>query len=225
MLAEALAARWPIEAIVLREGCVLEATETAPWPVFVAEASTFDRITSQTNPEGVLAVLPFPSDIHWEPSPLPQLPAGPGYLLEDLQDPGNLGTIIRTADWFGFGHVVCSKGCVDLLNPKVLRSTMGSFFRMQVQYADNFDQLVEENLDRCWAADMGGVSLAQASLTPQDWLLLGNEARGLSPHWRERTELRKVHIPGKGGAESLNAAMAAGICGWELYRRGQELID
>lgn len=220
MLAEALATHWPIEAIVLREDRREHRPTTGDWPVYLTDAATFERISTQTNPEGVLAVLPFLPQRTWEPALLPRLPEGPGYLLEDLQDPGNLGTIVRTADWFGFRHIVCSKGCVDLLNPKVLRSTMGSFFRVSVQYAANFDALVEAHLDTCWAADMTGPSLAEAAIQPQDWLLIGNEARGLSPHWRDRADLRKLHIPGAGGAESLNAAIAAAICGWQMFQRG-----
>jgi TrmH family RNA methyltransferase len=222
MLSEALRANWLIEAIVLRADRSETAPDTGPWPTFVADAQAFARISSHSNPEGVLAVLPFPSDPPWIASPMAQLPTGPGFLLEDLQDPGNLGTIIRSADWFGFKQVICNKGCVDVLNPKVLRSTMGSFFRVHVAYADSFEALLSEQADRFWATDMQGQSLSAAPLQPDDWLLIGNEARGLSPTLGQLPGLRRLHIPGAGGAESLNAAMAAAICGWQLFQRGPQ---
>lgn len=222
MLAEALRAQWPIEAVVLRSDRVAQPPPTGGWACYQVEPAAFARLSTQTNPEGVLAVLSFPATAHWEPDELVQLPPGPGFLLADLQDPGNLGTIIRTADWFGFGGVLCSQGCVDVLNPKVLRSTMGSFFRVQVQYVSNFEALLTQASTRCWAADLQGEPLDQAALQPQDWLLIGNEARGLSSALRDLPGLRRLHIPGAGQAESLNAAISAAICGWQLFQRGRQ---
>lgn len=217
MLQEALRAGWDIEAVILAERRAAEAQRFAPHPTYLAEAAQFRQLTQQPSPEGVLAVLPFPPRASWNLPPEASLPPGPGFILEDIQDPGNLGTLIRTADWLGFRAVVCSKGSVDVLNPKVLRSTMGSFFRMPVYYRPDLAADLELLIPHCWAADMEGIPLPEAPFGPQDYVVIGNEARGLSEQLRQLPGLRRLHIPGRGGAESLNAAMAGAMIGWQLF--------
>ena len=134
-----------------------------------------------------------------------------------MQDPGNLGTLIRTADWLGFRSIVCSKGSVDVLNPKVLRSSMGSIFRVSVYYRANLTADIEAAASRCWAADMDGQALQEVSFGAKDYIVLGNEANGLSPDLRTPSGLRRLHIPGKGGAESLNVAIAGAMIGWQMF--------
>ncbi len=217
MTQEAQQAHWEIEAIVLHERRAQEAARYAGQPLYLAGEAAFRALTQQPSPEGVLAILPFPPAAHWQPQAWPALPEGPGFVLEDIQDPGNLGTIIRTADWLGFRAVVCSKGCVDVLNPKVLRSSMGSFFRVSVAYTEHLVDTLAPSLDRLWAADMVGTPLPKVPFRPHDYVLLGNESRGVSAEVRALPGLRRLHIPGRGGAESLNAAMAAAMSGWQLF--------
>jgi RNA methyltransferase, TrmH family len=131
-------------------------------------------------------------------------------VLENIQDPGNLGTIIRTADWFGIKHIFCSIGCVDLYNPKTLQATMGSFMRIKVHYTA-LEKLFESapKLPR-YGAILGGESVYETTLTKPSFLLIGNEGKGLKPDTQELLT-NSVTIPRFGEAESLNASIATGI--------------
>jgi len=145
-------------------------------------------------------------------------PVQGGLLLDSVQDPGNLGAILRIADWFGLGHVICGKGTADALNPKTLRSSMGAIFRVQLSYADDLPAFVQAHGLTPFLADMDGVSIAQANLSPADWVVLGNEANGVSEGLRTLPTAKRLTIPRMGGAESLNVAVAAGIVAWEMRR-------
>jgi TrmH family RNA methyltransferase len=135
--------------------------------------------------------------------------------LDRLQDPGNLGTIIRTADWFGVRHIVCSLDSVSCFNPKVVQSTMGSLFRTSVSYTDLHDYL-----NSCGKPVFGALLDGQSIWSPHTplqlpaegaVLVVGNESRGISPEVQECITHR-VSIPNVGGtAESLNASVACAI--------------
>ena len=129
--------------------------------------------------------------------------------LDTIQDPGNLGTILRIADWFGIAHVVCSAGCAERFNPKVVQSTMASLARVNVWYDEDGTWLQEQNVPML-AAALDGVSLYEYEAPPSGILLIGNESKGLHPELLERAS-QKITIPRIGGAESLNAAVATGI--------------
>lgn len=131
-------------------------------------------------------------------------------MLEDIRDPGNFGTIIRTADWFGISDILCSQNCVDLYNPKVVQSTMASLGRVHVHYTD-LEAICETFPDiKLYSAVLGGHSLARIKPQRPAFLLIGNEGAGISERMLAKTGER-VFIPGDGGAESLNAAVATGI--------------
>lgn len=130
-------------------------------------------------------------------------------VLEDIADPGNLGTIIRLADWFGLNQVICLGNTVEWYNPKVISSTMGSFLRIQQVRCPA--QLIHQKNRPWFAADMEGKSLYGDFQFPEKAsLLIGNEAKGLSEIWLGNKDSR-ISIPRFGQAESLNAAMATGI--------------
>lgn len=142
-------------------------------------------------------------------------------VLDGVQDPGNLGTIIRSADAVGAKAVVLGRGTVDLYNPKTIRSTMGSMYHLPIVEAD-----LEELLPR---ARERGVQLVTTSLQAQGscydtdlrqptWLILGNEAKGVSPEVAAQSDV-KVIIPMQGKAESLNVAMAATVLLFEAARQ------
>jgi len=219
MVREALLSNWKVEAVIFREDRVNLAIDLPEGPFFQCEEAQFRQLTQLPSPEGVLAVLGFPSAEAWKPTQLPQLPPGPGLILEDIQDPGNLGTILRIADWFGFQEIICSKGCVDILNPKTLRSSMGAIFRTRVTYVSSLTELLRDSKQQVWVADMAGIPLDKAPLSPQDYLLLGNEANGISQQIQALKTLQFFHIPGAGGAESLNVAIAAAIGSWQLFQQ------
>ena len=105
---------------------------------------------------------------------------GPAFVLEGIRDPGNLGTLLRTADWFGFPAVYLTSDCVDVYNPKVLRAAMGAHFRMQVFFLDDLKTFVDTHADRLLATQLGGEPLTAHSLTGRDLIALGSESHGLS---------------------------------------------
>lgn len=127
-----------------------------------------------------------------------------------IQDPGNLGTIIRTADWFGIHQIVCSEDTVDLYNPKVVQSTMGSIFRVIVQYADLLPWLLSLKSMPIYATLLQGQDVTTVSPIREGIILIGNESKGVPAELIEMAS-HKISIPGKGNAESLNAAVATGI--------------
>ena len=138
--------------------------------------------------------------------------------LDSIQDPGNLGTIIRLCDWFGIKDIVCSSETVDCYNPKVIRSAMGSLARVQVLYKDLQTWLMGMQNHKIIATTMAGQSLYEYAFDSPTILVIGNEGRGLSIKIQELAT-NVVSIPRYGGAESLNAAMAAGIIAAEARRK------
>lgn len=139
-------------------------------------------------------------------------------ILDQLQDPGNLGTIIRTADALGFKTIFCLKGTVDCYNPKVLRSTMGSIFNVDIMYCEDnktlADELHQYNFKILATAPSDAVDIKNIAYE-KIALVIGNEGNGISDDLFKLSDER-VTIVMKGRAESLNAAMAAGICMYAL---------
>lgn len=129
--------------------------------------------------------------------------------LDSIQDPGNLGTIIRIADWFGVKHIVCTAGCADMYNPKVVQSSMASIARVNVFYDEGQEWLQQQRLP-VYAATLNGASLYETEKTGKGILIIGNESRGISEQILQYAS-EQITIPRKGKAESLNAAVATGI--------------
>ena len=170
--------------------------------IFQANTEEMERISTLNTASTVLAVV--------EKFQVKEIDASKSLLLIDgIQDPGNLGTIIRTADWFGIDQILCSPTTVDLYNSKALQATMGSFLRVNVHYEDLKPFLIE-NQEKVYAALMDGIPYQQIPKENVKMILLGNEGKGISP---ELLPLLKnpLTIPGKGQAESLNVGIACGI--------------
>ncbi|MBS1615688.1 MAG: RNA methyltransferase [Bacteroidetes bacterium] len=161
------------------------------------------RVSTQKTPHDALLVVALP-DFQYA---LPQHEWC--IALDRLQDPGNLGSILRIADWFGIGHVVCSPGCANFFNPKVIAAGMGAHLRVALH-----ETSLEAFLAQCqmpvFAAALQGTPISQFPKQKAATLLIGNESTGIYPALLQRAT-HKVHIPGGGGAESLNAAVSAGI--------------
>ncbi len=130
--------------------------------------------------------------------------------LDTIQDPGNLGTIIRIADWFGLTDVVCSVGCADMYNAKVVQSTMGSLGRVNIIYTELAGWLKENKQINIYAASLEGNVIKSLGKLNEGIIIIGNEANGVSDEVMKLVS-EKITIPKVGEAESLNAAVAAGI--------------
>lgn len=129
--------------------------------------------------------------------------------LDDVRDPGNLGTIIRIADWYGIKQIVCSLESADFYNPKVINSSMGSFTRVEVEYADLEKVLAETQLP-IYGALLEGENIYKSDLSKSGVILMGNESQGINKSL-EPYITNSIHIPRRGGAESLNVAIATAV--------------
>lgn len=139
-------------------------------------------------------------------------------VLDNIQDPGNLGTIIRTADWFGIKNIVCSSDSVEVYNPKVLQATMGSFFRANVVYVDLVTFFNQNSKLTVYGALLNGDNVYQKQLIKENSvLLMGNESKGISDNLLPFIT-NKITIPKIGNAESLNVAIATAIFCSEYIR-------
>ncbi|MCD4698639.1 MAG: RNA methyltransferase, partial [Bacteroidales bacterium] len=135
-----------------------------------------EKISTLKNPNQVLATVKTP-----EPNNIPVLSNELALLLDDIRDPGNLGTIIRTADWFGINHIICSESCVDVYNHKVVQSTMGSITRVEVYYT-NLKKYISSvgSQVQVYGAVLEGANLYKAEPGEHGFLLIGNESNGIS---------------------------------------------
>lgn len=168
------------------------------------EPGLMQRISSLQTPQGVLAVL-----TKKEPA-ISDSRRGITLILDGIQDPGNLGTIIRTADWFGVQQLICSSATADCYNPKVVQATMGSIFRINVRYADLTEQIQELKPPHVIATSLLGTPLGEQELPSDAFVVIGSEANGISDQIMALADIR-VRIPGGVQTESLNAAVATGI--------------
>jgi TrmH family RNA methyltransferase len=175
------------------------------------EAFELEKMSLLQTPNQVLAVALMPQqkkeiDI-----------AGPlTIVLDGIQDPGNLGTIIRTADWFGITQIVASEDTVDVYNPKVIGATMGSFMRVQVSYKNLAAWLPTIKLP-VYGALLEGENVFTIKTSQQGLLVIGSEGKGIRENIIDFVT-HPVTIPKSGGAESLNAGIAAGIIVAQLTR-------
>lgn len=141
-------------------------------------------------------------------------------VLDNIQDPGNLGTIIRLADWFGIEQIICSLNTVDFLNPKVIQATMGSFLRVNIVYQD-ITKILSETNKPIFGTDMVGQNLYQVDFPEAFYLVLGNEGNGISQEIKNIVN-QNITIPrfGKNQAtESLNVSMATSIILGHIFSR------
>jgi RNA methyltransferase, TrmH family len=172
---------------------------------FQISPAELKKMSALKTPNTCLAVFKMP-----EPKPI--ITKNIILALDDIRDPGNLGTIIRLCDWFGIAQIICSSTTVDVFNPKVVQATMGSLSRVQINYLDLTAYLKETTLP-VFGAFMNGASIYKSSLPQNAIIVLGNEANGIHPEIASLIE-NKITIPRFGAlkqAESLNVATAAAI--------------
>lgn len=176
----------------------------------VSEKELF-QISGFKTPQYVIAVAHIPKH-----EILPDASIQFVIVLDNIQDPGNLGTIIRIADWYGIHHIVCNEQTVEWHNPKVIQASMGSFLRVNV-YKTPIDQYLEKQKCNVYAAVMNGNSLYETPISNNGILMIGNEGAGINPHLMKYAN-HLLTIPGRGDAESLNAGIATAIICDAWYR-------
>jgi RNA methyltransferase, TrmH family len=172
--------------------------------LFIVKDFELEKISLLTTPNNVLAVFK-------KKAPLPPMVNKKITLaLDGIQDPGNFGTIIRTADWFGVDTVICAATCADMYNPKVVQSTMGSLARINIIYTDLAEWLQQHQAIKKYAAALNGQPLHSGAKPDEAIIIIGNEGKGISDAILQQAD-EKITIPKIGDAESLNAAVATGI--------------
>ena len=208
---ETLHSNWTVREVFLTER-MLSAIEGTPvnCPVTTTSAQEMERISLLTTPPEIMALVErkqfTASDIRNDQ---------PLLVLDDIRDPGNMGTIIRTADWFGFEQILCSPTCVELTNPKVIQATMGSFLRLKVVF-EELPAILQQRQPQSdiYGTFMDGQPVQQIQFKGNDTLIIGNEANGISEVLKPFIQ-QKISIPscaaGRDTAESLNASIAAAI--------------
>lgn len=231
---EALVAELPLYAVLLREENadeILDFVRDLSLPsgvrAVLLPGALFDRISEEKAPEGVICISKTLDKIHKivtidKCAPEKDvLPAGKTLLLESVRDPGNLGTIIRSAKAFGVKNLVLSSDCADLYNPRTIRAAMGTLFTQNVYMTEDLIGVIHALRSRgcVYAAALreDAVRLGQITFGENDAALVGNEGHGLSDEALAACT-DTLYIPMAAGVESLNAGIAASVILWELYR-------
>jgi TrmH family RNA methyltransferase len=186
------------------------------------------RLSFQQHPQQVLALFPIPEPAEKLSTVRSALPLGSSkncqlsIALDSVQDPGNLGTIIRIADWFGISNIICSEDTVDAYNPKVVQATMGSIARVNIIYTNLLELLDGLPADfPVYGTLLDGENIYTQELTPHGLIIMGNEGNGISDAVRQRVN-RRLLIPdfhNGDTADSLNVAIATAITCSEFRRR------
>lgn len=177
------------------------------------------RISGQKSPQGVLAVF---NKNNWE-FKLSDIEQNLSLALDDVQDPGNLGTILRIADWFGIQHVFCSEHCADVFNPKTVQATMGALARVKVHYV-NLGELINSvsGTIPIYGTFMDGKNVYSETLSSNGIVVMGNEGNGISAEI-DQLVTKRLLIPnypeGQVSSESLNVGVATALICAEFRRR------
>lgn len=183
-----------------------EHTTGVEW--YQCDEETLKRCSSLKTPNKVIAVV--------RKMVFPETRTSFVLALDAVQDPGNMGTIMRLADWFGVEKIICSRTTVDVYNPKVIQASMGAFLRIQVDYTDLKSYFQETRLP-VFGALLEGENIYKTVVQPAGILLMGNEGNGISEELKQFIT-HPISIPRRGGAESLNVSIATGILLSEFFR-------
>ncbi|HBN89108.1 MAG: RNA methyltransferase [Alteromonadaceae bacterium] len=211
---EVLASDWQVSALFATEHFLQQHETVVAKAELVQQCSSDELIKAGTfsSNDAALAVVKIPASTGFTAHR-----SGWVLVLDQVNDPGNLGTIIRIADWYGIKHIVCSPDTADCYNPKVIAAAKGSFLRVQLHYQPLPALLATSTLP-VYGAYLGGESVHSLTLTENGgFIVLGNEANGISAEL-EDTISRKITIPAFGQAESLNVGIAAAVICDNLLR-------
>lgn len=220
LLEEALAAGVAIEGVYASTGAdlgVLDRAHEAGLRIWTLADGVMERVADTVTPQPVMAVAAFVD------RPLAEVAsASPLVVCVDLRDPGNAGTVLRSAEAAGMGGVVCCDGAVDVYNPKTVRASAGALFHVPIAVGGEpltvLDEIAERGMTRVGTVAAGGVPYTELDLTRPTALVLGNEAHGLPADVSARVDAH-VTIPMAGRSESLNVGMAAAVLCFEAARQ------
>ncbi|HEY9002397.1 MAG TPA: RNA methyltransferase [Mucilaginibacter sp.] len=173
-----------------------------------------EKVSSLKTPQDALALIKIPQ---WPILQHEQLKGKFSLVLDGVQDPGNMGTIVRIADWFGIDNIICSEDTVDAYNPKVVQACMGSLARVKVHYISLTDFLPKIKLP-VFGALLDGVNIYQTDFGKEGLIVMGNEGNGLRPEVQKMVN-EAITIPRIGKAESLNVAIATALFCSEITRK------
>lgn len=171
-------------------------------PYSIVKEKELEKAGSLKTNNAALAVVKIPKETN------PDYATGCTLAFDRIKDPGNLGTIIRIADWYGIRQIICSPDSVDCYNPKVISATMGSFTRVKVFYKE-LEPLIHQ-FEASYATSLQGESIYDMKASEPSLVLFGNESTGLQSHLQEKVT-SKIKIPGYGQAESLNVGVSVGV--------------
>ncbi|WP_207512828.1 TrmH family RNA methyltransferase [Longitalea luteola] len=205
LINELLSARLPLQQLYAVKEWISEQDKVIAGMAVEITASELERISLLKTPNQVLGIFKKPGFAAARPRRNTI-----SLMLDTIQDPGNLGTIIRCADWFGITQIFCSADCADAYSPKVVQATMGSITRVQVVYGSLIELLQQEPDLPTYAAVLNGTDLRQLPPVKEGIVIIGNESKGISEEVLAASRNR-ITIPRHGQAESLNAAVATGI--------------
>ena len=212
MVQEAVTSGFEVQAVLIRENYMPSFVLPYNIPAYSLSEHVFSAVTDTRTPQGIAAVVSR------------RVPPADGQrliALDAVQDPGNVGTIIRTADAAGFDGVILGPECADLFSPKVLRSTMGSVFRMGFSFPDDLPALLRDYRCRGYSvlsSQLDGEPFFERRNVSHSFILIvGNEGNGISDPVKS-VATHHLRLPMRGGAESLNAAVAAGIMMYDLMK-------
>jgi len=192
---------WPLEQVICSSSFSAENSDVLNKGSIVIDDQDFKTVSQLSTPSGILAVAKYHSlkveQSKWQ------------IAIDGISDPGNFGTILRIADWYGINTIYCSEDTVDQYNAKSIISSMGSFLRVKV-IRGNLEMLVKNK--QVYATMLEGEDFRKTSVSNQGILMIGSESRGISKKLLSVISHKQITIPNSGGAESLNAAMATAIC-------------
>jgi TrmH family RNA methyltransferase len=223
LVREFLTSGQPVHLLVAKPefiGSLTYAQKERPGEIITASYEELKRISSLKTPHNALALIPYINKV-FNPE---ELFAKLSVALDCLQDPGNLGTIIRAAAWFGIENIVCSMDSVDVYNPKVIQASMGAILHVNLFYTDikEYLHLASKKKIPVFGTLLKGRSIYNHKLDNKGVIILGNESRGISDDLLPYIKY-KIMIPGTmaslPGIESLNVGMAASVTFSEFYRR------
>jgi TrmH family RNA methyltransferase len=211
LCAELIKSKYVPDLVVIRDMPSLEVTnlleqfaETAV-PIYSTPKHVFDQMTDTKAPQSIVAVVPkIPMELDI---------TQPFIALDGVSDPGNVGTIIRTAEWFGINQIILGNNSADIFNPKVVRSTMGSIFRVKFFETDNLSELLKKQFKKykLFGATLKSETLLNKIKIPKNYgLIFGNESHGISEDVSKMLDSDFL-IEGFGESESLNVAVSVGI--------------